>query len=158
MAHQGQYPVILITFKFTDSLIWETCFEKLKQIISKEYMRHHYLLDSVFLYDVEKNDFIKIVRREADRASYETSLSNLTAYLANHWQQAPIVLIDEYDVPIHAGYRHGYFMEVTSFIKSFLGDGLKGNKNLKFSVVTGALRVAKESIFTGLNNLEVCTF
>lgn len=84
-------------------------------------------------------------------------MKNLITYLADYHQQSPIVLIDEYDVPIHAGFRYDYFINVTSFIKSFLGDGLKGHSKLKLAIVSGALRVAKESIFTGLNNLKVCT-
>jgi hypothetical protein len=122
MLHQGQYPVIFFTLKFTDSLTWETCYKKLKQIIAEEYMRHHYLLDSATLNDVQKKDFLAVVNREADQACYEVSLKNLITHLAHHWQKAPIVLIDEYDVPIHAGYGYGYFTAVTSFIKAFLGD------------------------------------
>ena len=78
-------------------------------------------------------------------------------YLSQYHNKRPIVLIDEYDVPIHAGFRHGYYDDVTPFIRSFFGDCIKNNIDLEFAVVTGALRVAKESIFTGMNNLEVCS-
>lgn len=158
MAHQGQYPLIFLTFKFIDSLVWDKCFEKLKRIIADEYNRHRYLLDGPLLNDAQKEIFNQIIVHTASEVSYEVSLKNLIVYLADYHQKDPIVLIDEYDVPIHAGFRHNYFVQVVSFVRSFLGDGLKGNDKLKFAVVTGALRVAKESIFTGLNNLEVSTF
>ncbi len=158
MAHQGQYPVIFFTLKFIDSLVWDECLDKLKLVISEEYRRHQYLLDSLLLDKIQKNDFEMIINRQANKIQYEVSLKNLIIYLANYHQKSPIVLIDEYDVPIHAGFRNDYFINIVSFMKSFLGDGLKDNKKLGFAVITGALRVARESIFTGLNNLKVCTF
>jgi hypothetical protein len=157
MAYQGQYPVIFLTFKFTDMLTWAECLDKLKRIISEEFRRHRYLLEGAWLDTAQKKEFEAIISLEASPVAYQVGLKNLIVYLAECHQRHPIVLIDEYDVPIHAGYRHRYFSEVVSFVKSFLGDGLKGNNKLKFAVITGALRVAKESIFTGLNNLEVCT-
>jgi hypothetical protein len=158
MVHQGQYPVIFFTLKFIDSLDWNKCLDKLKLIIGEEYRRHQYLLDSPLLDKIQKNDFEAIINRQASEVQYEVSLKNLVVYLANYHQKSPIVLIDEYDVPIHAGFRNDYFINIISFMKSFLGDGLKDNKKLGFAVITGALRVARESIFTGLNNLKVCTF
>lgn len=158
MAHQGQYPVIFLTLKFIESLAWDKCLDKLKLIIGEEYRRHQYLLDGPLLDATQKNDFEAIINRQASEVQYEVSLKNLIVYLANIHQKKPIVLIDEYDVPIHAGFRNDYFINIISFMKSFLGDGLKDNKKLGFAVITGALRVARESIFTGLNNLEVCTF
>jgi hypothetical protein len=158
MAHQGQYPIIFLTFKFTDNLTWPACCDKLKLIIAEEFRRHRYLLDTPLLDGTQKKNFEKIISLEASNILYEVSLKHLTTYLAEYYKTPPIVLIDEYDVPIHAGYRYGYYDDVVAFIKSFLGDGLKDNNHLKFAVVTGALRVAKESIFTGLNNLDVCTF
>src|SRR3989304_2921796 len=158
MAHQGQYPVIYFTLKFIDSMTWYDCLDKLKQVIAEVHRNHRYLLDSPLLDKTQKKDFESIITREASNVVYEVSLKNLIIYLAAYHQKRPIVLIDEYDVPIHAGFRHEYFINVASFMKSFLGDGMKDNKELEFAVVTGALRIAKESIFTGWNNLKVCTF
>jgi hypothetical protein len=157
MAHQGQYPVIFFTLKFIDGNTWQDCFDKLKLIISKIYRHHKYLLESPALDITQKKDFNDIITRQGNRIIYEVSLQNLTEYLNEHHKKKPIILIDEYDVPIHAGFKHNYYEEVTSFIRSFLGDALKNNLHLEFAVMTGALRVAKESIFTGLNNLEVCS-
>jgi hypothetical protein len=130
----------------------------LKRIIAEEFRRHRYLLEDSLLDMTQKKEFEAIISLEASEIAFEVSLKNLIVYLADYHQIPPIVLIDEYDVPIHAGYRNGYFSNVVTFIKAFFGDGLKGNNKLKFAVITGALRVARESIFTGLNNLEVCTF
>lgn len=158
MAHKGQYPVIFFTLKFIDSLVWDECFDKLKRIISEEYRRHRYLLDSSCLDATQVKEFEAILSLEASKVAYEVSLKNLIRYLSEYHNKNPIVFIDEYDVPIHAGFRHDYFIQVVSFMKSFLGDGIKDNSNLEFAVITGALRVARESIFTGWNNLKVCTF
>lgn len=158
MAHQGQYPVVFLTLKFIDGLTWDDCLDKLKLTISQEYRRHQYLLDGSLLDKTQKKDFEEIIERKASNVLYEVSLKNLIVYLADYHKKSPIVLVDEYDVPIHAGSRNNYFKNVASFIKSFLGDGLKGNDMLGFAVLTGCLRVAKESIFTGLNHLDVCTF
>lgn len=157
MMHQGQYPVISITLKFTDSLEWDECLDKVKRVVSEEYKSHAYLLNNSLLDTRQKKEFEAIINLEASKVAYEVSLKNLIKYLADYHKKNPIVLIDEYDVPIHAGFRNEYFVNVVSFMKSFLGDALKGTKELDFAVITGALRVAKESIFTGLNNLEVCT-
>lgn len=158
MAYQGQYPVIFLTFKFIDELSWDNCYSKLKLLIADEFRRHEYLLQSNILDKKQKQDYENIISGAADRIIYETSLKNLIRYLAEYHAKRTIVLIDEYDVPMHAGYHHGYLTEVSHFIKSFFGDGLKDNNKLELAVITGALRVARESIFTGWNNVKVCTF
>lgn len=156
--HKGQYPVIFFTLKFVDSLIWEECLDKLKRVMSEEYRRHRYLLECPLLDKRQKQEFEAIINLEASKVAYELSLKNLIKYLADYHEKKPIVIIDEYDVPIHAGFRNDYYLQAVSFMKSFLGDGIKDNVKLEFAVITGALRVARESIFTGLNNLQVCTF
>ena len=155
MAHQGRYPVIFFTLKFIEGSSWDECFEKLKKVIAHEYEQHSYLLDTQLLNDTKKNTFNAIMAGTAGRVAYELSLKHLTEYLSQYYKQRVIVLIDEYDVPMQAGFRHNYYDKVAAFTRSFFGDALKGNNHLDFAVLTGALRIAKESIFTGLNNLEV---
>lgn len=158
MAHQGQYPVIFLTLKFADDMTWEESFNTLKHIIAGEYQRHHYLLNSDVLQGLQKEEFEAIIARTADSTAYKLSLKNLIVYLADYHKKAPVVLIDEYDVPMHGGLRYGYFSVATAFIRGFLGDALKSNSALGFAVVTGAMCVAKENVFTGMNNFEVFTF
>lgn len=158
MKHQGQYPVIFLTFKFSNEPSWDGCLAMLKRILAEEYQRHSYLLDSDVLNDRERKEYLAIKDLKADDIAYKFSLKLLITYLSAYHNKNPIVLIDEYDVPIHGGYRHGYFDQVIAFMRSMLGLGLKNHDALHFAVLTGVLRVAKESIFTGLNNLEVCTF
>ncbi len=157
MEHQNQYPVIFLTFKGIKGETWEASFDKVKRLIADEFWRHSYLLDSPHLGEHQKRDFKAIIDRTANDVTYELSLKNLTAYLAKHHNQNPIVLIDEYDVPMQEGFKHKYYKQPTLFMSSFVGDGLKGNEYLKFAVVTGCMRVSKESIFTGFNNPRVCT-
>jgi len=97
------------------------------------------------------------LNQEGDQADYEESLSNLTEFFNRIYREKPILLLDEYDVPIQQGYMKGFYDDVTSFMRNWLSGGLKDNENLKLAVLTGILRVAKESIFSGLNNLEVFT-
>lgn len=155
MSYQGQYPVIFLTFKFADAPTWENCFDKLKRIIGEEYLRHSYLLSSDIFRKVQREEFEAIIDRTASSTAYAVSLKNLIVYLADYHNKAPIVLIDEYDVPLHGGFRYEYFEDTANFIGELLGDALKGNSSLSFAVVTGAMRVAKENIFTGMNNFEV---
>ncbi len=157
MEHQDQYPVIFLTFKGIKGETWEVSFDKIKWLIADEFRRHNYLLESSALDKYQKRDFETIIDRTADRVAYELSLKNLTAYLAKHHNQNPIVLIDEYDVPMQEGFKHKYYKQPTLFMSSFVGDGLKGNEYLKFAVVTGCMRISEESIFTGFNNPRVCT-
>ncbi len=157
MDRQGQYPVIFLTFKGANTKTWDTCFESLKWIVTQEYERHSYLSNDSLLNETQKKAFKEIISGQADLVTYQLSLKNLTEYLAKYHKKNPIILIDEYDVPIHTGFINDYFPSVISFMKTFLGEGIKGNSFLNFAVITGALRVAKESIFTGFNNLEVCT-
>ncbi len=157
MKHQGQYPVIYLTFKDIKSDTWETCYDKLKKCIEAEFERHSYLLQENVLTKQQREDFNQIVNQTASQAAFENSLENLSFYLQKHHNSKAIILLDEYDSPIHAGFVHGYYEKVISFMRGFMCAGLKGNVNLAYGVVTGILRVAKESIFSGMNNLNVHT-
>ncbi len=157
MKHQGQYPVIFLTFKFIEGETWEMCFEKMKRLIANEFERHAYLLESVALSPFRKKEFQKIIELSASDTAYEVSLKDLTMYLAKHHNQKPIVLLDEYDVPMQNGFKNNYYNKAAQFMRLFIGDGLKGNDYLNFGVITGCMRISKESIFTGLNNPDVCT-
>lgn len=157
MKHQGQYPVIFMTFKDTKELGWEGCCEKIKMVISNEFRRHQYLLDTNNLDTKQKSDFKKVVDGSASQAVFENSIKDLSSHLQAYYDRKPIVLIDEYDAPIQAGFINHYYKEVINFMRGVFGSGLKDNPNLHFAVMTGILRVAKESIFSGLNNLKVCS-
>jgi len=153
--HFAKYPVVYLTFKDVNSADFKIAYSKIKSLISQEFSRHDYLAKSDILNESEKKDFRDIIFREADRAVYEDSLRNLTKYLHEYHKKEPIVLIDEYDTPVHSAFQYGYFDDCISFFKGFLGAGLKDNTNIFKSVITGILRIARESIFSELNNLKV---
>ncbi|MCF7899804.1 ATP-binding protein [Candidatus Babeliales bacterium] len=155
MQLQGQYPVIFLTFKDVKELSWEGTIEKIKDLISIEFSKHDYLLESNLLKDFEKEIFKNIITRKAEQFNYENSLKNLSKWLTKFYNKKTIILLDEYDSPITAGYINNYYKEIISFMRSFLSAGLKDNSNLEKAVITGVLRVARESVFSGLNNLKV---
>ncbi|MBY0353230.1 AAA family ATPase [Candidatus Babeliales bacterium] len=157
MIHQGQYPVIFLTFKDAKKLTWDGCLEKIKNVLSGEFRRHKYLLESSELDAQQKNSFQAIIDCSASQGVIENSLKDLTTYLHAYHGKRPIILIDEYDAPIQAGFMNGYYKEIINFMREMLSEGLKDNQNLHFAVMTGILRVAKESIFSGLNNLKICS-
>ncbi|MFH1644235.1 MAG: AAA family ATPase [bacterium] len=156
MDEQGKYPVIFLTFKDIKDMNWDECYESMTKIIGKEFSRHKYLLESSVLQAFEKKEFTQIMDSTANISSYKRALQLLSFYLNGYHKQKTIILIDEYDVPIHSGFINKYYDQVTNFMRIFLSGGLKDNSDLKFSVLTGILRVSKESIFSGLNNLKVC--
>lgn len=150
---QGQYPVIFITFKDVKENTWEKTYEKLTIIIADEFKRHNYLLD--VLAGQTAKDYTAIMERTASSVLFESALLLLTKLLHNHYQQKVIVLIDEYDAPITIAVHKKYYEDIISFMRGLLGGVLKDNNFLERGVVTGILRVAKESVFSGLNNLIV---
>jgi hypothetical protein len=154
-THICKYPVIYLTFKDIKSLAFENALESIKRLIAKEFRRHSYLLKSDGLDAFEKEDFNNIASSKANISLFETSLKDLSHYIYKHHNQKPIILIDEYDTPIHTAYIENYYDEIIAFFRSFLGAGLKDNPNIFKGVLTGILRVAKESIFSGMNNLGV---
>nr|VFJ72099.1 MAG: PD-(D/E)XK nuclease superfamily protein [Candidatus Kentron sp. FM]VFJ72260.1 MAG: PD-(D/E)XK nuclease superfamily protein [Candidatus Kentron sp. FM]VFK19257.1 MAG: PD-(D/E)XK nuclease superfamily protein [Candidatus Kentron sp. FM] len=154
-AHQGRYPVVFLTLKDVKTLNWDDCLGHLRQLIATEYNRHEALLDGDILNTDEQDLFLSIKGRRAPQYELERSLFNLLSWLERATDEQVILLIDEYDTPIHAGYQSGFYEQITNFMRNWLSGGLKDHSSLKKGVLTGILRVAKESIFSGLNNLAV---
>ena len=151
---QGEFPVISISFKNYNKNDWESGFKSIKSTISDIYAKFEYLMEHLNKRDLKKFEDIWL---EKDEGDWERSLLNLTKYVYEYYGKKVIVLIDEYDQPIINSYINGYYNETIDFFKSFYGSVLKDNEYLEMSVITGILRVAKENIFSGLNNLEVHT-
>jgi hypothetical protein len=156
-AHFQRYPVIHFDFKGTKAESFESCWTRIREKIVDLYDEHRHLLESGGLSDVELRRYGEILDGTADRALYERALRDLSALLHAHHGEKVVILVDEYDEPIHAGHVHGYAPKILDLLRAFLGEGLKGNSHLHLAVVTGILRVAKESLFSGLNNLGVYT-
>jgi hypothetical protein len=154
---QGKFPVIFVTFKDVKESDWEVTKGKLIDIIAREYARHDYLLETNILKDYEKEAFQNICAQTGTSKDYHNSLRNLSDFLERYHQEKVVVLIDEYDSPVHAGYQHNYYNNIIEFMRGLLCGVLKDNSSLERSVITGILRTAKEGIFSGLNNLEVAT-
>lgn len=157
MDKQGKYPVIYITFKDEKYSNWQDLKSGLTKLIIDEFGKYEHLLRSDTLANFEKEEFNNILNGKADYATYLKGLKTLTKYIHKHYNQKIVILIDEYDVPIQSGYVHGYYDEIIDFMRVFLSSGLKDNEYLEKAVLTGIMRVAKESIFSGLNNLKVST-
>ena len=153
--HQGKYPVIFITLKDVKHKAWDETYENLASVIAKEYRRHSELETSERLENSDKEFFRKIVSGQASRVGLEQSLYELSEMLRKHFGEGAVVIIDEYDTPIQSGYTNGFYDEIIAFMRNLLSGCLKDNKNLAFGFLTGILRVAKESIFSGLNNLTI---
>lgn len=154
--HFGQYPVIYLTFKEVKEDNWENAYEKIKEIIAQEFIRHSYLLQEN-LPTFYSSRFNAILDGTASNAVFSRSLLMLTDLLSKYHKKNVIVLIDEYDAPIHSAYLNRYYTQMVNFVRSLFTAVLKDNSYLEWSVVTGILRTAKEGIFSGLNNLLVCT-
>lgn len=154
-ASQGKYPVIFLTFKNVKVRDWPSALEHLKIIIVDEFRRHAYLANT--LDGFTRTDFEAILSNGASKTLIEQSLFFLTRLLRKHYKKKVIVLIDEYDAPIHTAYNNGYYKEMIDFMRSLLTAVLKDNSYLERAIVTGILRTSKEGIFSGLNNLRVCT-
>ena len=155
--HCGKYPVIYLTFKDVKESNWENCFEKLQDILIIEYQRHKYLLESSSLDEEDKLYFQRILNYSPRASDYKQSLKNLSKFLHLHYGEKVVVLIDEYDTPVHEAYYKKYYDLMIDFYRTFLGAGLKDNEHLEKSVITGILRISKESIFSDLNNFSVYT-
>jgi len=152
-ALQGTFPVIFITLKEAkDDTSWEATFSTIKNIIAKEYSRHDYLLRSKTLKQIDKKIFKDIVNGTASDTVYSFSLKYLSEFLSNFYKRKVIVLIDEYDSPIINAYLRDFYDPMLSFMRKWLGAGLKGNSYLERGVITGILRVTKEDLFSSLNN------
>ena len=152
---QGNFPVISVSFKKYQEKDWKNGFDMIKDIISGLYDEFEFVKEK--LSARKKKKFDSILMEEANLANWKNSLADLSNYLYDFYGKKVIVLIDEYDQPIINSYIEGYYDETIDFFKSFYGSVLKDNEYLEMGVMTGILRVAKENIFSGLNNLEVHT-
>lgn len=157
MKLQGEYPVIFITFKNQKHISFEDFKDGIKMLLSNLYKEHEYLLNSDKLSEFDKNDFKEIILRKASIGILSEGISNLMGYMNKHYGKKVMLFIDEYDVPIQEAYLRGYYDEMIALIRNLLTSALKDNPYVEKSLITGILRVAKESIFSGLNNLEVNT-
>ena len=155
--HFQRHPVIYLTLKGVQFEQYEACWRAVKAKIEILFDEHRYLLDGGRMSDRESAEYREILARTAEVDIYARALGDLCRYLARHHGEKVVLLIDEYDEPIHAGYIHGYAAKILDFMRAFLTEGLKGNPHLFKAVLTSILRVAKESIFSGLNNLAVYT-
>ena len=158
LQYQGRYPVIALTLKDIKNDNFELALKKFGYLLADLYQEHHYLLSSAHLKADDKQYFQTILSNRASgilRSDAEDALKNLTRFLFLHHGVRPWLLLDEYDTPIISSYISGYYPEMISFMRGVLGGVLKSNSYLEKSVVTGILRVAKESLFSGLNNVKI---
>ena len=154
MAYQGQYPVISISLKSMKQASYTNAFYMYKNLIAKEYEKHKIILESNQILDSEKEVFQNIMEQRADQNVYLNSIRTLSDILAKYYKKNVIILIDEYDIPLENAYHEGFYDDMTNLIRSCFESALKTNPSLEFAVLTGCLRVSRESIFTGLNNLK----
>ena len=153
--YQGKYPVIYVTFKDVKCETWETTFDMLSKILRNEFERHSELLEGERISPFEKKYITSVLNGDADENDIALSLLNLSRMLHAHHGTAPIIIIDEYDTPIQQGHMRGFYEKVIDFMRNLFSGGLKDNPHLSYGFLTGILRVAKESIFSGLNNLKI---
>ena len=152
--HQGQYPVIFLTFKDVKSMTWEETFQKIRRLISLEFIRHNELETSSVLTSYEKEQYHLLAGDSGDEVDCQMGLQLLSLLLHKHYGRECIIIIDEYDTPIQQGHTCNFYPEIVNFMRNFFSGGLKDNPHLAFGFLTGILRVAKESIFSGMNNLK----
>lgn len=152
--HQGQYPVIFLTFKDIKSMTWEETFQKIRRLISLEFIRHNELETSSVLTSYEKEQYHLLAKDSGDEVDCQMGLQLLSLLLHKHYGRECIIIIDEYDTPIQQGHTCNFYPEIVNFMRNFFSGGLKDNPHLAFGFLTGILRVAKESIFSGMNNLK----
>jgi len=153
---QGKFPVIFLTFKDIKEVSWEIAYNKIISLIAQEF-KHHFAVLEKFLAKNDLCDYIKILEKTANEELYHTSLFFLSRVLREVYNEQVIILIDEYDAIIHSGYNNHYYDKATQFMRSILTPVLKDNKYLERGILTGILRTAKEGVFSGLNNLKICS-
>ena len=151
--HQGKYPVIFLTFKDVKCETWEETYDLMTKLIRQEFKRHSELADSDAI--TNPDFYQKVICEQASENDYMLSLMYLSHMLDEHHGVAPIIIIDEYDTPIQQGHACSFYDRVVLFMRNLFSGGLKDNEHLSFGFLTGILRVAKESIFSGLNNLSI---
>ena len=152
MQEQGQYPVIYISFRNMEEVSWENCLSQIRDLIRNIYIEFKYIRKKLDEFDLM--DFNNICFNN-ENSNWKGSLKALTKYLYEYYGKKAVVIIDEYDTPIIQAYQEGYYKQAISFFKKFYGDAMKDNEYLQFGIMTGILRIAKEGIFSGLNNLKV---
>ena len=152
--HQGNYPVIFFTFKDLKCLSWQETFLKLRKLISLEFARHYQLENSPVLSEYEKQQYNNFINQTADDIDYQMALQLLSIPLFKHYNKE-VIIIDEYDIPIQQAHICSFYDETINFMRYFFSGGLKDNPHLAFGFLTGILRIAKESNFSGLNNLKI---
>ena len=155
--YQGKYPVIFLSFKDAHQSDWEDMYNSLCFTVKEEFLRHIELLSSNAITEYDKRYFSNIMDDNATTTDYQFALGKLSSMLAAHYSSKVIIIIDEYDTPIQQGHLNGYYDKVIGFMRNLLSAALKDNDNLEFGILTGILRIAKESLFSGLNNLVVNT-
>lgn len=159
--YMGQFPVISLTLKNVEGNSYESAKKSLKDTIGAEARRFPFLMDSEILTKEEKKSYAALILTGEDGdfqmsdTALEKALLRLSGLLSRHYGKQVIILIDEYDVPLDKAFQNGYYDEMVSLLRNIFGNALKSNPNLYFAVLTGCLRIAKESIFTGLNNFNV---
>jgi hypothetical protein len=153
-AYIGQYPVVFLTFKDARQLSFEAAYAVLKDSIADEFKRHNYVLQNGRL-TAEKEHYERIMQGTGSLHEYSQALKFLSECLSIYHGKKAVILLDEYDVPLEASWSNNYYNDMVNFIRSLLGTALKDNPFLEFAAITGCLRISKESIFTGLNNLDV---
>ena len=154
-AYMGKYPVVFVSLKGVDGLTFEGAYEMLRRILRSEISRLGFLMQSERIAEDDKRPFERFLKEQETMDDVQESLRMLSSLLYQHYSQKVILLIDEYDVPLDKAFQHGYYNEMVTLIRSMFGQALKTNDCLQFAVLTGCLRVSKESIFTGLNNFKV---
>ena len=153
--HMGKYPVISLTLKSGKQSTFESSMDLIRTTIAYEFKNHRYVLESDALSDAEKGKFKNYLNSKYEPYKYKDSLKFLCNCLKSVFKKDVIVLLDEYDVPLEGAYHYGFYAEMVDFIRELFGSTLKTNDSLHFAVITGCLRISKESIFTGLNNLAI---
>lgn len=152
--HQGQYPVIFLSFKDVKCSSWQETFQKISKLISLEFMRHNELEISSVLSSYEKEQYHRFASENINEVDCQMGLQLLSLLLHKHYDKECVIIIDEYDTPIQQGHLCDFYNEIVDFMRNFFSGGLKDNPHLAFGFLTGILRVAKESIFSGMNNLK----
>lgn len=152
--HQGQYPVIFLSFKDVKCSSWQETFQKISKLISLEFMRHSELESSSVLSSYEKEQYHRFASENINEVDCQMGLQLLSLLLHKHYDKECVIIIDEYDTPIQQGHLCDFYNEIVDFMRNFFSGGLKDNPHLAFGFLTGILRIAKESIFSGMNNLK----
>lgn len=160
MAQRGQYPVIFLTLKDIQNpswTTWERMLSFIRLFLAQVYDRYRYIREKADINEVQARLFDHVVQGQATEDELALSLTNLMAMVQRYYGRKVILLIDEYDAPIQQAWESGYYTGCIGFMRQFLSSALKTNNTLEFAVLTGITRISKESIFSGLNNLDVCS-